>query len=162
MLRPWEKVIAANLVDTVRRRIPLVWHSTKCGAHELMPDRSSPNDPGRAVTEGRAVWISDPDCRRQCWCVAKRPIVAEFLGSPGLGRPRATGGGEAPPRPELHPSIAIVGEHGAHDEGRLGADRLECILARVVIVDGMTEGIADAQDRCRFTSYAEVGQRRRA
>src|SRR5438552_8778892 len=125
-----------------------------------MPDGCSPADPGRAMSEGRTVWISGPDCRRQCWCVAKRPVVAEILRSPVLGCYLATREGEVATRPELHPSIAIVGEHGAHDEGHFGDDRLERILDRVIFVDGMTEGVADAQECCWLTSYAEVGQRR--
>src|ERR1700716_420255 len=93
VLSALENVIATDLVDAIRRRIPLVWHSTKRGVHELMPDGRSPNDPGRAVIEWSRVWIPDPDCRRQGRRVANRPIILEILRRLSLVRDLAAEGG---------------------------------------------------------------------
>ena len=106
--------------------------------------------------------IPNPDGRGQRRRKTDRPVVAEVLRRPRLGTHVPAGEGQVAAATKRHATVAVVRHDRIDDERHLRADRLELVLGRVVLEDGLAESVLDAQHRGRPVADAHVRQRRGA
>src|SRR5437762_3383046 len=135
ILGPGQEVIVADLMHTGWLHIPLVRCAGQRLLHELVPNGGGADDTGGVVAERSVVRIPNPHRGRERRGIADRPVIAEGLRGPRLGRHVAARQRQVAMAAELQAAVAVVGHDRADDVRDLRADRPVFILCRVVAED---------------------------